>query len=130
MKIVFAPVRSTSRVSGPDLSVHLRRYKGATALEISLSASAQERVRYIDGDRVVAEYEDHTNSWSLRRSNGDESGAGYKVSVRPLVRSGKTIASFRVTCTPQQATAVLGARDTAEYEFLEVAGNVATFVGR
>jgi hypothetical protein len=130
MPIVFAPARSQPRESGPDLAVHIRRYKGSTALELSFSAAAQDRVRYISGDRVVAKFDDQNNSWSIERVNGPGHRPGYKVTVRKLTTSGRTIASFRATCSPSDASKVLGAKERAEYEFLEVSGNVATFVGK
>ncbi len=126
--IVFTPLRASSRASGPDLSVHLRRHKGAMILELSFSAAAQERLRYIQGDRVIPSFDDNNQCWLIKRAVGDEERQAYKVSVRKMATSGKTVASFRATCTPQQANAVLGPKDRAEYEFLEVADNVATFV--
>lgn len=129
MAIVFAPIRSCSRAAGPDLAVRIRRSKTAVALELTLSAVMQERVRYIDGDRIVASFDEVDRSWTLERISPDRTAEGYKVSVRSLANGNKSVASVRVGCRePKQAAAILGAREGADYEFLEVSGNTVTFV--
>lgn len=130
MTIVFTPLRRRSvRASGPDLTVRVRRSRSAAVLEVTFSADAQDRVRYIDGDRVIPRFDEDTKSWAFERIDGRRSQDGYKVLVRELKTSGRSICIVRLTCKDaSQATAVLGARDFAEYEFLEVVGNTATFV--
>jgi hypothetical protein len=129
MAIVFAPIRASSRATGPDLSVRIRRSGSAVALELTLSANVQERVRYIDGDRVVASYDEDNHSWTLERISPDRVGEGYKVSVRTIANGTKSVASLRVGCRePKQAELILGARVGADYEFLEITGNTVTFV--
>lgn len=130
MTIVFSPLRRRSvRASGPDLSVRVRRTRGAVVLELTFSADAQDRVRYIEGDRVIPKFEEDNKAWSFERIDGRRSDDGYKVHVRSLKTSGRSIAVIRITVKdPAHATAVLGARDFAEYEFLEVTGGVASFV--
>jgi hypothetical protein len=129
MAIVFAPIRASSRATGPDLSVRIRRSGNAVALELTLSANVQERVRYIDGDRVVASYDEDNHSWTLERISPDRVGEGYKVSVRTIANGTKSVASLRVGCRePKQAELILGARVGADYEFLEITGNTVTFV--
>jgi len=128
MAIVFAPIRAGSRATGPDLTVRIRRSK-SVALELTLSANMQERVRYIDGDRLIASYDEDNRSWTLERISPERIGEGYKVAVRAISNGTKSVASMRVGCRdPKQAVAVLGARDGADYEFLEVTGNTVTFV--
>lgn len=129
MAIVFAPIRASSRAVGPDLTVRIRRSKSAVALELTLSANMQERVRYIDGDRLIASYDEDNRSWTLERISPERIGEGYKVAVRAIANGTKSVASMRVGCRdPKQAVAILGARDGADYEFLEVTGNTVTFV--
>lgn len=128
MPITFAPIRVARRGNNTDLTVHLRKYSSGTmSLELALSAVAQERVRYIDGDRVVAHYDESNKSWSLERINSDRASDGYKVTVRQLA-NGASNAVVRLGCTKEQAATVLSDRDAGRYEFLEVAGNKATFV--
>lgn len=129
MTIVFSPIRPRVRASGPDLAVRLRRYKRSTLLELTLSAAVQQRVRYIEGDRVIARFDEDNKSWSLERVSQDRYREGYKVHVRPLKDKTRSYAFIRLACKdPAHATAVLGAREDVEYEILEDSVNVVTFV--
>ncbi len=129
MAIVFAPIRACTRAAGPDLTARIRRSHKAVALELTFSSSVQERCRYIDGDRVVASFDEDNKSWTFERISPDRNTDGYKVRVRSIANGTKTVASVRVGCRdPKAATAVLGARDGADYEFLESNGNAVTFV--
>lgn len=129
MPITFAPIRAAKRGSTTDLTVQLRKYSsGVMSLELALSSPAQERVRYIDGDRVVAHFDEANKSWTLERINSNRPAEGYKVKVRELA-SGGCNATIRLGCSEDQAALVLGkALSRADYEFLEVTGNKATFV--
>ena len=129
MAIVFAPIRQCrKKVSGPDMMVRLRRYNNNISLEIQLSAATQEKVRYVDGDRVLSEYDPDNKSWTLERISPDRYRDGYKVSVRALKDNAEYV-TFRVGCRDaSSANAVLGARDEAAYDFLEVTGNKSVFV--
>lgn len=129
MAIVFAPIRQCrKKASGPDLMVRLRRYNGNISLEIQLSAATQEKVRYVDGDRVLSEYDPDTKSWTLERISPDRFRDGYKVNVRALKDNAEYV-TFRVGCRDSSsANAVLGARDEAAYDFLEVTGNKSVFI--
>ena len=129
MTIVFSPIRVRVRASGPDMSVRLRLYKRSTLLELTLSAAVQHKVRYIEGDRVIARFDEDNKSWSLERVGPDRAREGYKVYVRPLKDKSRSYAFIRLACKdPAHATAVLGAREAVEYEILEDSGNVVTFV--
>lgn len=135
MTIVFAPIRARRNVAGPDLCVRVRRNKAGVSLDLTLSAEAQSKVRYVDGDRVIARFDEDNKSWELERISPDRIEDGYKISVRQCSRrasaSGRHFAWFRVGCRDaSHATQVLGARDRAEYEFLETAGNKTTFIER
>jgi|688.fasta_scaffold418067_2 hypothetical protein len=128
MPITFAPIRIAKRGSGTDLTVQIRKTgSGNLSLELALSPVAQERVRYIDGDRVVAHYDEANQAWVLERINSERSRDGYKVTVRQLA-SGECNALIRLGCTADQAAAVLPAKERGYYEFLEISGNKATFV--
>lgn len=129
MAIVFAPIRQCrKKASGPDMIVRLRRYNGNISLEIQLSAATQEKVRYVDGDRVLSTYDPDNKSWSLERISPDRFRDGYKVCVRSLKDDAQYV-SFRVGCRDSgAANAVLGAREEASYDFLEVAGNKSVFI--
>lgn len=128
MPITFAPIRVAKRGNGNDLTVAVRKHaSGALSLELALSPVAQERVRYIDGDRVVAHYDEGNQSWTLERINSDRSRDGYKVTVKQLANGG-TNAIVRLGCTAEQAGSVLPNKDRGTYEFLEISGNKATFV--
>lgn len=128
MPITFAPIRVAKRGNGNDLTVAVRKHaSGALSLELALSTVAQERVRYIDGDRVVAHYDEGNQSWTLERINSDRAKDGYKVSVKQLANGGCN-AIVRLGCTDDQAKAVLPNKERGVYEFLEISGNKATFV--
>lgn len=131
MAIVFAPIRQCRRSVAPDLCVKLRRYRGVLSLELTLSAKTQDRVRYVDGDRVIATFDEKNRSWSLERISPDRTADGYKVLVRPLAKGSSEHVSFRVGCQDSSVvTAILGAGEEQSYDFLEVTGNKATFVER
>lgn len=128
MPITFAPIRAAKRGNTTDLTVQIRKYaSGTLSLELALSPVAQDRVRYIDGDRVVAHYDEANKSWTLERINSERSRDGYKVTVRQLA-SGESNAIIRLGCTAEQAAMVLSTQDRSDYEFLEITGNKATFV--
>lgn len=131
MNIVFSPRRARKSVSGADFTLKIRRYKQSMFLEATLSAKVQGQLRYLDGDRVRCEFDPDNRAWELTRISPDKSEEGYKVGVRSCSKKGgHAFAAFRIGCEPSQATAVLGSRDRAEYELLEVTGNKATFVER
>lgn len=128
MPITFSPIRVAKRGSGNDLTVAVRKYaSGTLSLELALSPVAQERVRYIDGDRVVAHFDESNQSWTLERINSDRSRDGYKVTVKSLANGGCN-AVVRLGCTEEQVAAVLPKGERGTYEFLEITGNKATFV--
>jgi hypothetical protein len=129
MPITFAPIRVAKRGNSTDLTVQLRKNtSGTMALELSLSPAAQERIRYIDGDRVIAHFDESNKSWCLERISPDRSADGYKVRVHTL-QAGGSNAVVRLGCTMDQVVAILGDKPgRGSYEFLEVAGNRATFV--
>jgi hypothetical protein len=101
-------------------------------LEATISAKIQAQLRYLDGDRIHSEFDPDTKAWDLVRVSPDKIEDGYKVSVRACSKKseGHTFVSFRIGCEPGQITQVLGGREKAEYELLEVVGNKAVFVER
>lgn len=132
MTIVFSPRRARRNVSGADFTLKIRRYRQSMCLEATISAKTQGQLRYLDGDRVHCEFDPDNKSWELTRISPDKIEEGYKVGVRSCSKKadGHTFVAFRIGCEPAQATAVLGSREKAEYELLEVSGNKATFVER
>lgn len=132
MTIVFTPRRARRSVSGADFTLRIRRYRATMCLEATISAKVQSQLRYLDGDRIHCEFDPDNKSWALTRVSPDKIEDGYKVAVRSCSKKsdGHTFVSFRIGCEPSQATAVLGSREKADYELLEVAGNTATFIER
>lgn len=135
MKITFAPIRARRSASGPDMSVKMRRNNSGLYLEITVSAAVQDRVRYVDGDRVICHFDDENKSWELERISPDRVQDGYKVFVRECAATKrgahKNCAIVRVGCRgTDQVTAVLGARDSGAWDFLEIRDNRAVFMAR
>ena len=129
MPITFAPLRTVRRDCGTDLTVSLRKNSktGVCSLEMALSSAAQDRVRYIDGDRVIAHSDEANKSWVLERISADRVADGYKVQVKDLA-SGVATALIRLGCTNTQAWSVMGGESKSRFEFLELSGNKTTFV--
>jgi len=127
MPIVFSPIRPRWVGVLSDLSISFRRYKsGSCALEVILSESVQDRVRYVDGDKVVVTFDEVNKSILVERVGPKIEG--YKVNVTNS-KAGKGKARTRLGCSQEQGIAVLGkALDPKTYELLEIDGNKVTFV--
>lgn len=132
MNIVFTPRRARRNAASADFSVRIRRYRSAMCLEATISAKVQSQLRYLDGDRIHSEFDPENKVWYLTRVSPDKIEDGYKVSVRACSKKseGHTFVSFRIGAEPDQLTKVLGGREKAEYDLLEVSGNKAVFVER
>jgi hypothetical protein len=96
-------------------------------LELAVSAPTQERLRYIEGDRVIAHFDEQNKSWILERISSDRVADGYKVRVQQLANGLSTV-TIRLGCTEEQAKAVIGDSGGLSYDFLELTGNRACFV--
>lgn len=129
MPITFAPIRTAARASTVDLSVRHRVNASIKShyLELAVSAQTQERLRYIEGDRVIAHFDEGNKSWVLERISSDRVTDGYKVRVQPLA-NGLTSVTVRLGCTEEQAKTVLGEAQSMSFDFLELSGNRASFV--
>lgn len=129
MPITFAPIRTASRASAVDMSVRHRVNKNLKSnyLELAVSAPTQERLRYIEGDRVIAHFDEQNKSWILERISSDRVADGYKVRVQQLANGLSTV-TIRLGCTEEQAKAVIGDSGGLSYDFLELTGNKASFV--
>lgn len=127
MPITFAPIRAARREGSTDLTVNLRRNaEGVPSIEMVLSPVAMERVRYIDGDRVVAHYDETNKSWTLERISADRTADGYKVQVR--ASGSGTAATIRLGCSQEQVDVVMSGQSKVRFDFLGVTGNRASFV--
>lgn len=129
MPITFAPIRTAARASAVDLTVRHRTNNslGSHYLELAVSPPTQERLRYIEGDRVIAHFDESNKSWVLERISSERVTDGYKVRVQPLA-SGLCSVTVRLGCTEEQAKAVLGEAQSMSSDFLELSGNRASFV--
>lgn len=127
MPITFAPIRAARRDGSNDLIVSLRRNAdGVPSLELVLSSVAMERVRYVDGDRVIAHYDEANKAWTLERISASRTSDGYKVQVRES--SGGNTSVIRLGCSEEQVKVVMGDEKKVRLDFLEINGNRATFV--
>lgn len=127
MPIVFSPIRPRRAGVLSDLSISFRRYKsGSCALEVIMSPAVQERIRYVDGDKVVVTFDEVNKSILVERVGPKVEG--YKIDVT-TPKQGKSKARSRLGCNQEQGVAVLGkALEPKTYELFEINGNIVTFV--
>lgn len=126
MPIVFSPVKARRQEGKFDLTISARGYRsGCLAMELSLSTGVQDRVRYVDGDRVIVVFDESQKTLVVERVGGDT--PGYKVCVKKLQNSREAV-RVRVGCTKQHWAQVLGDARSKKYELFEINGNKVTFV--
>jgi hypothetical protein len=94
-------------------------------MEFSFSTGVQDRVRYVDGDRVVVVFDETQKTLVVERVGADT--PGYKVCVKKL-QHGREAVRVRVGCTKQHWVQVLGESRSKKYELFEINGNKVTFM--
>lgn len=127
MPIKFEPRRNMPSGRSADLTVTLRKQAKQTyvGLELRLSQDTQQRLRYLDGDRAVVEFDDRSDSLGIERVAGAKTG--YKIVLNDRA-DGRPVAYIKLTCSADEARMVLGELPTKHYELCEVDGNKVTFV--
>lgn len=131
--LTFKPLRprGTPSVDRSDLSVSRRNCKQTSASEavsFSLARKVLRELRWLDGDRMVANYDDKADAWFIERVPNAKEADGYKLTV-PTKGGPNASGYFRVAVPREQVECVVP-KDvgTKHYQFLELVRNVATFV--
>lgn len=129
MPIKFEPRRHMPGRRAADLTVTLRKQANQVfvGLELRLSQDTQQRLRYLDGDRAVVEFDENNGSVGIERVAGER--AGYKIVLGERA-DGRPVAYIKLTCTPEEAAQVVGEGGTKDFELFEVDGNKVTFVAK
>lgn len=127
MPIKFEPRRNMPGRRAADLTVTLRKQANQVyvGLELRLSQDTQQRLRYLNGDRAVVEFDETSGSVGIERVAGDRTG--YKIVLNERA-DGRPVAYIKLTCTPDEAGQLLGDRSAKDFELFEVDGNKVTFV--
>jgi hypothetical protein len=97
-------------------------------IRLSIHHAVLKELRWIDGDRLIVQYDDKDDAWFVHRVPSGGASDGYKMIVPP--KGGKNASgTIRIGCERESLDAILPAANPSKrYEFLEANGNVATFV--
>jgi hypothetical protein len=97
-------------------------------IRLSIHHTVLKELRWLDGDRLIVQYDDKADAWFVNRVPSGGAADGYKMVV-PKKGGANASGSIRVGVDRAALDAILPAsQPTKRYDFLESNGNVATFV--